>query len=101
MKTIRWLPAPDFIGWNKVKALRKERGLTQPEVAVGSGISIACLYYLEAGFESRATQKTKSKLAKFFGVEVDDLFPCEMIGNEPRDLFITKAKKQAGQPKTK
>jgi DNA-binding XRE family transcriptional regulator len=98
MKKIEWDPVPPMIGWNKLKSLRKDRGLTQPQVAVGAGISIACLYYLEAGFESRVTQKTKKKLAKFFEVDIDDLFPCEMIGNEPRDVFLEKAKKQVGQP---
>lgn len=95
---IKWDPVPPMIGWNKLKSLRKKRGLTQPEVVVGAGISIACLYYLEAGFESRATQETKKKLAKFFEVDIDDLFPCEMIGNLTQDEFIEKAKKQIGQP---
>ncbi len=98
---IKWNPVPDMIGWNKLKALRKDRDLTQLQVAAGAGVSIACLYYLEAGFESRVREKTKKKLARFFEADVDDIFPVEMIGNEPQAVFIEKAKKKTGQPKTK
>jgi transcriptional regulator with XRE-family HTH domain len=101
MKKIEWDPVPDMIDWNKLKSLRKNRGLTQLQIAAGSGVSIACLYYLESGFESRVTPKTKKKLASFFGVNIDDLFPVEMIGNEPANAFIARAKKQVGQPKAK
>jgi len=95
MKKIEWGPVPSMIGWNKIKALRKCRALTQLEVAAGAGISIACLYYLESGFESRVTEKTKKKLAGFFAVDVDDLFPVEMVGDVPRDVFLQQSQKRA------
>ena len=101
MAKIKWDPAPEMIGWNKIKSLRRAQGLSQAEVAVRAGVSVTTIYFLEMGYEERTTDETKKKIAKFFEVEVDDLFPCEMIGNEPRDLFITKAKKQIAQPKTK
>ncbi len=101
MRKIKWDPAPAFIGWNKLRSLRESQGLTQAQVAVGAGISIACLWYLEAGFESRTTQKTKEKLAQFFKCDVEDIFPAEMVGNEPQDVFLEKAKKQVAQPRIK
>jgi len=101
MARIKWDPAPVSVGWNKLKSLRKERGLSQPEVAVGAGVSVTQIYFLELGYETRTTEKTKQKIAKFFDADVDDIFPCEMIGNEPRDVFIAKAKKQIEHPKTK
>ena len=101
MSKIKWDPAPDMIEWNRLKSLRKERGLSQPQVAVGAGISITQIYFLELGYETRTTAKTKQKIARFFDADVDDLFPCEMIGNVSRDEFVAKAKKQTGQPKAK
>ena len=101
MAMVKWDPVPDMIGWNRLKSLRKERGLSQPEVAVGAGVSITQIYFLELGYDNRTTAKTKQKVAGFFDVDVDDLFPCEMIGNVPRDVFIEKAKKKTGQSKAK
>lgn len=88
MAKIRWDKVPEMICWNKLKALRKARGLTQPEVAVGAGISITSVYYLELGYEERTTEKTKKKLAKFFKCDVEDIFPCEMIGSKPRAEYL-------------
>ena len=79
---------PSRLVWNRMKALRKERGLTQPQVAVGAGISITSVYYLELRYEARTTEKTKKKLAKFFKCDIEDLFPCEMIGNKPRAEYL-------------
>jgi DNA-binding XRE family transcriptional regulator len=93
MPKIRWEPAPAFVGWNRVKSLRKIKGLSQTEVAAGSDISIATLYNLEHGYEQTTTPETKKKLARFFECEVDDIFPAQMIGNKPREKFLEEIKK--------
>lgn len=72
---------PDFIVWNRLKVLRHSRELTQIEVAAGAGISLTTLWYLEQGFDKKATQETKEKLAKFFDVKMSDIFPVEVTGN--------------------
>jgi DNA-binding XRE family transcriptional regulator len=98
MAKIKWDQAPEPIRWNKLKALRKVKGLSQPQVAVGAGVSITSVYYLELGYEERTTAKTKEKLAKFFECDVEDIFPCEMIGNEPREKFLDEIRKGNGRP---
>jgi transcriptional regulator with XRE-family HTH domain len=71
---------PDFVIWNRLKAMRLGRGLSQTQVAASAGVSIATLWMLESGFDKKATAKTKRKLAKFYGVQVGDLFPVEVRG---------------------
>jgi len=95
MAKIKWDSVPACIGWNKIKSLRKKLGLSQPQLAVGAGISVTSVYFLELGYEERTTDKTKEKLAKFLECDVDDIFPCEMIGNEPREQFLERMKKMA------
>lgn len=85
MAKIKWNKVPKMIYWNKLKTLRKARGLSQSEVAVNAGVSITTIYNLELGYEERTTDKTKKKLAKFFECDIDDIFPCEMIGNQTRE----------------
>jgi len=94
MQKIKWDPIPDFIIWNKVKTLRKRRGLNQPQVAVGADISITTLWFIESGFDKKTTIETKKKLADFFECEVDDIFPAEMVGNQTKEEFLKS--KQAG-----
>lgn len=88
MAKIKWDKIAKMVCWNKIKTLRKIRGLSQPEIAVGAGISITSVYYLELGYEERTTEKTKKKLAKFFKCDVEDIFPCEMIGNKSREEYL-------------
>jgi DNA-binding XRE family transcriptional regulator len=94
---IKWEKVPSVLGWNKVKALRKERGLNQTQVAVGADISLATLFSIEHGYEETTRMETKEKLARFFECDLDDIWPAEMIGNEPRAIFLERAKKQAAQ----
>jgi len=97
MAKIDWGQVPSIIGWNKIKTLRKNRELTQTQLAAGASLSMAIIYQLELGFEERVTMKTKKKIAKFFGCDVDDLFPAEMIGNVPRDEILKNVKKGTWQ----
>jgi len=48
------------------------------------------------GYERRTTEDLRKKLADFFKLDVDDLFPAEMIGNEPREKYLEKLKVKRG-----
>ena len=91
MAKIFWNDAPPFCRWNRLRSLRKERGLSMAQLAVGAGLSISVVYHLELGHEDRTTEETKTKLAGFFDCDVDDLFPLERIGNQPREEFLRAA----------
>jgi len=92
MAKIVWGEVPPFLGWNKIKTLRKNRGITQTQLSAGANVSMAVIYQLELGFEERVTMKTKEKIAKFFECDVEDIFPAEMIGNVPRDEILKNVK---------
>ena len=81
MAKIKWSETLGFLGWNRVKSIRRLGKLSQAEVAEGSRISIATLYNIEHGYEKTTTQETKEKLAQFFKCDVEDIFPAQMIGN--------------------
>lgn len=85
MREIKWEKMPDFICWNRVKTLRKHLKLSQMKVAAGAGISMPTLWSIESGFDEKTTKETKQKIADFFDCNIDDIFPAEMVGNEPRE----------------
>lgn len=93
MTKIKFDPAPAFLVWSRIKVVRKERGLTQPQVAVGAGISISTLWAIESGYEEKTTEETKRKLAKFFKCDVDDIFPSQMIGNKSKEEVLKSKQK--------
>jgi len=96
MAKIKWAPAPEMVRWNRLKSLRRERGMTQPELAVGADLAVATIYHIEAGHDDRTTEEVKQKLARFFDCDVEDLFPVEMIGDRPRDKVLVEL---ANQPR--
>lgn len=53
--------------------LRKEKGLTQEELAKDSGIAYATLVKLEQGLLVNPTLKTLQKLADVFKITIDEL----------------------------
>lgn len=57
----------------KIQKLRKQKGLTQEELAEIVKISRVYMGYIEQGRESPSL-KTLMKLAKKLGVSVEDLF---------------------------
>jgi len=71
---------PNFIIVNRVKMIRKGRGLSQTQVCAGANVSIGTLWLIEQGFDKKTTDETKEKLARYFGVQVSDLFPVEVRG---------------------
>lgn len=88
MEKINWEQRPSFFVWNKIKRLRKERGFSQLQVAAAADISITTLWMIESGFDGKTSLKTKRKLATFFNCDIDDIFPCEMVGDQTKEEFI-------------
>jgi transcriptional regulator with XRE-family HTH domain len=61
---------------NRLLQLRYERGLTQQQVADGSGVSERTLVRLERDAQ-RPSARIAKRLADYFGVEVTDVVPAE------------------------
>ena len=59
---------------NKIKKTRKQKGLTQEEVAKKAGISSNYYAKIERGTINTSIEKA-NKIAKALGVEVSDIFP--------------------------
>lgn len=91
---IKWDPVPDQLVWNKVKSLRRQRGLKQIDVAAGSGTTITTVWNIEQGYERRVSDQIKQKLADFFECDIDDIFPCEMVGNQSLNEMLKEHQSQ-------
>jgi transcriptional regulator with XRE-family HTH domain len=63
-------PAPPF--GERLAALRKERGWTQPQLAERLGTTVKMVTYLERRAKN-PTVKTMEQIARIFGVPVSDL----------------------------
>lgn len=59
---------------NKLKEIRKDKGITQVLLAEKSGISRQTIHRLENGEDKVATTKTLKALADALGVHVSDFF---------------------------
>ena len=57
-----------------IARLRKQAGLTQEELADGTGLSLTFIGYLEIG-QKRPALKTLNKIASVLRVKVRDLIP--------------------------
>jgi DNA-binding XRE family transcriptional regulator len=64
---------------NRFELLRYERGLTQAEVAEGSGIPVRTIRSLEVG-DPKPSAPTAKALASFYEISISDL-----LGVESRD----------------
>ena len=58
----------------KIAEMRKQRGITQDELAQKSGVSRAIVSGLESGRIKVTTTQTLFKLAKALGCKVSDIF---------------------------
>jgi len=56
-----------------MQILRKDKGLTQEELAKESGIAYATIVKLEQGLLDNPTLKTLQKLADVFKISIDEL----------------------------
>jgi transcriptional regulator with XRE-family HTH domain len=57
----------------RLRALRKERGLSVPELADKSGVSARTIYFLEAKQRPQTAAVTLARVAQALCTSVDDL----------------------------
>mgnify|MGYP003292697856 CR=1 FL=1 len=57
-----------------LRAVRRQKDITQNELAKKSGVSRATISYLESGVATDATVSTLTKLASALGISVRELF---------------------------
>ncbi len=88
MSKIRWKKTAPLIVWNKIKSLRIEKKLTQVQVSAFADVSVATIWMIEQGYDKTTSKKTKQRLATFFNCDIEDIFPCEMIGNQTREEYL-------------
>ena len=73
-----------------IKEFRTEKGLTQAELAEKIGVSRGAVYFWEKGI-NEPTAGYVVKLAKIFGVSVDELLsvePCEKWEVSPKEYEL-------------
>ncbi len=61
---------------NKIKELRKEKGVTQEDLANTVGVTRQTVISLENG-KYNASLQLAYKIAKYFGVSIEDIFIFE------------------------
>lgn len=66
---------------NNLKKIRKERNLTQADVAKGTGLSITWIGFAEK-HEGLVSVLTKLKITDYLNMELDEVFPEEMRKKE-------------------
>ena len=59
---------------NKLKKIRQNMRLRQIDLAKRAGVGLTTIYYIESGYEERASQKTKEKIALGLGKKVEEIF---------------------------
>ena len=74
--------------WNRLRVLRRFSGLSQVALAAGSGVSLPTISDLERGGGRGHNLSTLKKIASFFNREVEDIFPAEMLGDQPLDVYL-------------
>jgi DNA-binding XRE family transcriptional regulator len=52
-------------------------------------ISTATYFYLETGVDSGSV-KLKQRIADFFGCQISDIFPVEMIGSITKEEYLKR-----------
>lgn len=62
---------------NKIRELRKERGMTQEELAQKSGLSRQTIISIENGSNENALTGTLAAIAEALGTTVDKIFYLE------------------------
>ena len=59
---------------NKIREIRKKKGLTQEELAKKAGVSRGWICSLENGYYTVTSTKTLKKIADALGKKVSDIF---------------------------
>jgi transcriptional regulator with XRE-family HTH domain len=76
----RWIPAPRMTPFGeRIRALRRERGVTQGEMAKALGISSAYLSALEHGRRGRPTWQMLQRIIGYLNVIWDDAEELERL----------------------
>jgi transcriptional regulator with XRE-family HTH domain len=83
---------------DRLKALRKEKQLTQQSLAVKAGLSVSAVVQIENGTIPDPRLSTVRALARGLGVTLDEL-GAEDDGGEDAAAEATEDKPSAGQPK--
>lgn len=72
---------------NKLKTVRKKKGLSQIQLSENSGVSIRMIQHYEQGFRdiNKAQASTIYKLARALGCSMEDIIEIEniVLVNEP------------------
>lgn len=63
---------------NRMKEIRKEKGITLTEIANETGISIGYLSHLEKGTRKNPSIEIMDKISKYLDKSVSDVFFTEM-----------------------
>lgn len=66
---------------NRLRELREERGLTQEELARALGVTRQTIIAIEKG-KYDPSLRLAFKIARFFGLKIEDVFIYEGDGNE-------------------
>ena len=86
---------------NRIRELRKERGLTQVELAKMLGVTQNAIYKLETG-ESDLNTKWMEKLSSAFNEKPEELLPIEWqpqpISKEEEQILALFRKKEQNTP---
>lgn len=59
---------------NKMKELRKKRGLRQIDLAKKTDVSLTWIWALENGFHNRVSFQIKNRVAEALGTPVEKIF---------------------------
>ena len=60
--------------WYRIKEIRNEKGMSQEELSVKSGISRTIISGLESGTRTNTSADTLLKIADALGVGVEEIF---------------------------
>jgi len=93
MKKTAYPTTPPPGRWNRLKALRRARGLSQTQLAIGAGVVIVLITELEGALGSRRKKRAEKRIAAYLGCKPEEVFPAEMIGAQTLDEFIAQALK--------
>lgn len=83
MSKMKWASVGEGVRWNRLRSVRKNAGLTIGELALRSGVNESHISRIENSKEGLIARGAKEKLARFFHLDYEDLFPSAMSGNEP------------------
>jgi transcriptional regulator with XRE-family HTH domain len=85
---------------DRLKSLRKAKGMTQLDVAKASGLSLSIITQIEQGLTSDPKLSTLNALARALGVSLDELAKDEGQESQQRPAPATGPKRRPrGRPR--